>query len=81
MPRKENPLDKRVCVKHAGVKTLRIYCDTDGCMCFVRVPIKSGERGGTNVREWVGCMYVLNELRKYAESSGLSLDVLLDMNR
>lgn len=81
MPRKKNPLSKRVCVKHAGVKTVPILCNTDGCMCFVRVPIREGKAGGAESHTWCGCMYVLKILAECAGTSGHSLDTLLSLNR
>jgi len=74
-------LDKRVCVKHAGVKVTRVLCDTDGCMCFVHVPIKVGAVGNPEMNEWHGCVYILEFLRRYAKTTGISPDVLLNMNR
>lgn len=75
------PLGKRICVKHAGMKTLRVVCDLFDCACLVHIPIRVGEEGGSESHEWVGCMYVLSELVHYAEVSGCSLDSLLSMNR
>ena len=75
------PSDKRVCVRHAGVKTLRVHCDIDSCMCWVRVPIRKGKVGGSESHIWSGCMYVLDELRKYAEATGINVESLLSLNR
>ena len=82
MPKKDVvPLNKRVCVNHAGVKTLRVHCDTVDCMCFVRVPVRAKEVGGAESHVWSGCMYVLDELRKYAEATGINIESLLSLNR
>lgn len=76
-----NPLDKRVCVRHAGVETLRILCDTVDCMYFVRVPMREGKVGGSESHTWRGCLLVLNVLAECAKTSGLPIDTLLAMNR
>ena len=81
MPRKKNPLSKRVCVRHAGVETVRINCDTVDCMCFVRVPIREGKAGGAESHTWRGCMYVLDVLGKYAGTTGISIEAVLSLNR
>jgi len=75
------PLEKRVCVRHAGEEPLRILCIGDDCMCFVRVPIREGKEGGAESHMWRGCMYVLRELKGYAAVVGRSIDELLSMNR
>jgi len=75
------PWEKRICVKHAGAETpLRILCVGSDCACFVYVPIREGKEGGAESHEWSGCMYVLAELRKYAEM-GMSIDKVLSRNR
>lgn len=75
------PWEKRICVKYVGAETpLRIPCETDSCACFIRVPIREGKEGGAESHEWSGCMYVLAELRKYAEI-GISIDKVLSLNR
>jgi len=81
LKRKIVPWTKRVCVKHASVEPLRILCVGDDCACFVRVPIRVGKEGGAESHQWVGCMYVLDELRKCAETMSMSMDILLSLNR
>lgn len=81
LPRKENPLDKRVCYNHAGAGFTRVNCDVEVCMCYVHVPLNVGKDGNPEKNEWKGCVHLLLDLVEYAKVSNIPIDTLLSMNR
>jgi hypothetical protein len=79
---RSNPLKstERYCFLYTG-SDVAVHCRGFGCMCFVRVPIRRYKVGGSESHEWRGCMYVLEVLAEVAKVSGISLDLLLSVNR
>ena len=80
--------EKRWCVFHSGSGVIGVRCLGFGCVGFVRVSIRKGKVGGSESHEWRGCMYVLEELRKYVDVAVESsqgrrefMDVVLSLNR